>query len=71
MDNIIGKVFVRLIKLLLVIVVIGFVCIGWLVYNVATNDGAIKSQVKPTIDFELKANGKQIDTIWIVKGIKH
>jgi len=58
-------------NLMIALVIIGAFVIGYGAYEVGTTNGRIKSQTKPVIDYELKANGKEIDTVWIVKSITH
>lgn len=55
----------NLILVLLIATVLGF---GYFVYNFFFVDRhTIKTQVRPTITWELKAKGQKVDTVWVYK----
>ena len=43
----------------------------YLLYDSRYADKIIESTKKPTIDYKLQANNKQVDTIWIYTFKKH
>ena len=55
-------------KLIQLLIIVGVILAIYSIYSFFFKDSkTIKCTKKPTIDYEIKGNGKKIDTVWIYK----
>lgn len=66
MANVLSEVFNAMVLAIVILFALVVLGLGYFIKNKVT-ENVIKTETKPEITWELKANNKKVDTIWIYK----
>ena len=66
MGNALADIFKAAIVLIIILFALVMLGLGYVIKN-EVKENTIKTQTKPEITWELKANNQKVDTVWIYK----